>query len=102
MPDYKETTSLTKTWRRASGVKIENSVGIIPRVEFTEEDATSQSGITQVTPAGFIRAEYTPDETFDLLDPETGEVQEVLTQAFVYKVLHSLYLHLAKQRDLGL
>lgn len=100
MPDYKETNIVTKSWRRSNRVQITNSVGVPPMIEFTEEDAVNDGILTNVYPAGFIKANFIPENTFDILNPETGEVVGTATHMDVYVLLHSLYINLAVQRDL--
>jgi hypothetical protein len=101
MPDYRQNTKEIKSWYRATKVTINNPYGATPTIRLDEEEATDNEGVVTTVPVGFIGAEFDPAERFNLLNPDTGEVIGTVTQLDLYVILHSLYIDLAKKRDLS-
>lgn len=100
--DYRQQTAEATTWRRARQVVIANERDAVPSVVFKEEDVVRLiSGEEYRTPsAGFVAGTFNPTEQFPLVNPSTGETTgTTATHADLYVLLHSLYLHLAAQRD---
>lgn len=102
MPDYRETTETTKSWRRAFAVHLSNPLdnpagrGIV----FEEEDVILRAEATTTIVVGSVSGAFIPTETFPLLNPETGEPLGVKSSHLdVYVLLNSLYADLATKRD---
>jgi hypothetical protein len=103
MADYRETVAEALAWRRAKGVTLDNPLTGAKTVTFTEEDVVTLNGTTfnqPVTPVGAVRVEFNPEGVFPLVNPATGdEIGQTANHIDLYVMLHSLYIHLAKQRD---
>lgn len=101
MAEYKE-TPLTGTRRmRSYQVLAHNPATGTKSIEFREEWLTALSDGRLINePAGSLRKVFDdPAVEFDLLHPVTGDVIGTMSYQTVYVALHSLYLHLATERD---
>lgn len=103
MADYKASTVAGHTWTRAHRVTLENAYGGAGGVRFDEEQVISlgDAGVVR-QPAGYVIEPFTAEnaaQTFDLVNPATGEVIGAASFQDVYVVMHSLYMHLAAKRD---
>ena len=105
--NYKEeitpvTGAITK-WRRAGRVEVRNPYRAIPEIRFYEEERVQYpDGFTTAKEVGFLtEAMKNPENTFNLLNPETGEVIGSSSYQNVYILLFSLYMKLALDRDKG-
>ena len=106
MADYKETTVAGQAWTRAHRVTLENAYGGAGGVRFDEEQVISLGEAGTVRqPAGYVIESFTAEnaaESFDLLNPATGETVGTASFQDVYVLMHSLYMHLAAKRDVAL
>lgn len=99
--NYRETTVTGISWQRANRVTIDNPLGGIPLIHFVEEEVVALADGHITRPLGAVMERMTdPDAAFPLLIPDTGQVVGEATYGQVYALLHSLYLHLATQRDI--
>lgn len=111
MSNYNETSITGQAWTRCTRIVIENPLNGVPAATFIEERAINADGEVTTRPLGNIvqpfLAEETDgvsanlDETFDLVNPATGEVVGQATIADVYAMLWSAYRHVAAKRDAG-
>lgn len=102
MPDYKQTTINGTTWQRAWRVECENPLQGQRKITFHEEQVLNAGNQQIRTPAGSVSVQFdllNALTTFPLLDPDTGAQVGTATYAQVYRMLHSLYIHTAAQRD---
>lgn len=107
MSNYKQTSVVGESWVRASRVLIENPLGAPSVIRFVEDTVLNlQDGSNVTTAASSVVMESLKDdnktESFNLLNPATGEVTGTSTYEEVYAMLHSLYMHLANKRDANL
>lgn len=102
MPDYKQTTINGTSWKRAWRVECENPLQGQRKITFHEEQVLN-AGEQQIrTPTGNMSVRFDTENaltTFPLLDPDTGAQLGTATYAQVYRILHSLYMHSAAERD---
>lgn len=102
MPDYKQTTINGTSWQRAWRVECENPLQGQRQITFHEEQVLNAGNQQIRTPVGSLRVQLTADNaltSFPLLDPDTGAQLGTATYAQVYRMLHSLYMHSAAERD---
>lgn len=102
MPDYKQTSISGTSWQRAWRVECENPLQGQRQITFHEEQVLNAAGQAIRTPAGSVSVQFDLQNaltTFPLLDPDTGAQLGTATYAQVYRMLHSLYIHAATQRD---
>lgn len=106
MPNYNESTVTGTRWTRSNSVRIFNDYQSTPQINFAEEEIVSLGdGEFLKKPKGGIGTLLTPENIiteFNLLNPETGDTIGTGTYQQVYVLLHSLYLHLAAERDAGI
>ena len=103
MANYKEESVSGTKWIRSNRVNITNPFNGMPRVNFGEEEITVLSdGKVHTTIWDGISEEFNdPNTQFDLVNPQTGDLLgSTATYQDVYVLLHSLYISLAKKRDL--
>lgn len=102
MANYKETQITATKYQRAKMAMIINEKGENPKVAFTEEQIVLLDDGTFVkNDCGRIQEELTVDnatEQFDILNDD-GTVAGQSTYQDVYKLLSSLYIHMATKRD---
>jgi hypothetical protein len=102
MSNYREEEITGSKWRRSHFVSIENPLVGEKAVTFHEQMARQTSdGELQVKDAGSLRQSFDdPSVVFDLRSPlDDSLLGATATYQDVYVILHSLYLHLASQRD---
>jgi len=102
MTNYKQASVTGESWVRAVRVVLENPLGGGAAATFIEESVVSTPAGTVMQAAGNVVEPFTAEnaaESFDLLNPETGEVAGSATYQDVYAMLHSLYYHVAAKRD---
>ena len=103
MPDYKAAQVAGSKWQRCHRLTIENTFETTPRVIFEEEVIVNMGAGELVSkPVNSIVEEFAPDKyttQFDVLNPITGEAIGTAQYQDVYGLLHSLYIHLAQDRD---
>lgn len=102
MAEYRESPITGRKRMRSYRVTAHNPANGARAIEFAEEWLTELDDGRYINePAGSIRRDFTdPTAQFALLNPETGEpVGLSATYLQVYVMLHSLYMHLAAQRD---
>ena len=100
--NYKETTVAGTSWVRSNFVTVHNPLGGTGTIRFNEERVIVLGDRSISEPAGSVQERLTEDKrskVFDLKHPETLEVVGQATYEQVYLLLHSLYLHLAAERD---
>lgn len=102
MSKYRETNLTGQKWVRSNRVIISNPYQGVPVINFNEEEVTLLSdGKTVNTPVGLLEKMFDePNGTFDLINPVDGSVIGSANYQQVYVILHSLYISLAKTRDL--
>lgn len=102
MPNYQEQPITGSKWRRSHFVSIENPLAGERAVTFHEQIARqTDDGLASFEDAGSLRQPFTdPSVVFDLRSPvDDSLLGSTATYEEVYVILHSLYLHLASQRD---
>ena len=100
--NYKETTVTGASWVRANSVTVHNPLGGTGTIRFNEERVIVLEDKSIFEPVGSVQERLTEDKrskVFALKHPETLEVVGQATYEQVYLLLHSLYLHLAAERD---
>lgn len=103
MPNYREAIlEGVKRWRRSYMFVGYNHYGAVPPLSFLEED------LTELEPGEMLAKQHgvtltatmsAPDTVFDVMNPETDEVIGSATYLDLQVMLHSLYRHLADERD---
>lgn len=101
MAEYKERPVGGRKRQRSYRVIANNPANGARSIQFDEEELTElDDGRFINTPIGSIRKDFSePMKAFDILYPETGEVIGKTNYMQVYVLLHSLYMHLAVERD---
>lgn len=102
MPDYKQTSISGTSWQRAWRVECENPLQGQRQITFHEEQVLNAAGQQIRTPVGSVSVQFDLQNaltTFPLLDPDTGAQIGTATYLQVYRMLHSLYMHSAAERD---
>lgn len=101
MAEYKEVAVAGRKRMRSHRVVASNPASGVRSIRFDEEWLTElDDGRFINEPAGSITRDFIdPDAVFDVLNPETGEVVGQANYLQVYVLLHSLYMHLALERD---
>lgn len=103
--NYKQTQITGESWVRASKVLIDNPLEDVASIRFVEENVLNLGLLGKLsTPSINVITERltkeTTNTTFDILDADTLEpTGVVMTYQDVYKLLNSLYMHLAHKRD---
>jgi hypothetical protein len=101
---YKEAQVSGNTWVRSNRVTIDNPMEGTPTIVFNEEMIYDIGGAIVRGPVSVLDKQLTIDNAFtefQVLDTETNEeVGQVATYFQVRQLLHSLYVHLAKERDI--
>ena len=100
MADYKQSDVVGTQWNRAYRVLIQNPLGGIPSVAFSEELAINLGSNTITQPSRTLVAGFSPTGEIQLINPETGDLlNSTMSHSELYVALHSLYIQLAKERD---
>jgi len=106
MSNYKQTSVVGESWVRAYSIIINNLINQPKTIHFQEEKAiVTDDGDVLTKRVGEVSEKFNDENAnteFDLLNPETGEVIRTTTYSEVYAILHSLYMHLAVERDVRL
>lgn len=97
--NYKQTNATGSMWTRCKNVYVNNPYGGVPTVVLNEESAISIGDTVITQPGRVINGSFTPTASFDLLNPDTGDVIGTATHMEVYVLLHSLWLSMAKAQD---
>jgi hypothetical protein len=100
MSKYKESDVLGSRYIRANQIQIQNELEK-QSITFSEQEIINiGDGEVLKRNVGSLSAVFTPEPEFPLLNPETGEpTGQTMSYGAVYVVLHSLYIHLATERD---
>ena len=99
MANYKESELTGTVYTRCNSITIRNPLEGIKQAVFNEEVAlVTDTGIT-TTPVKDCALEFTNDGHIDLYNPATGEVVGSMPHTEVYKVIYSMYLTAAYNRD---
>lgn len=101
MAEYKESSITGRKRMRSYRVIASNPASGARSIQFDEEWLTELDDGRYINePSGSIRRDFSaPGTEFDLVHPETGAVIGSATYLNVYMLLHSLYMHLATERD---
>ena len=110
MANYKETDLAGVSWIRCRTVTIVNPmVGTIdigtkqpsvPTAYFQEEKVISIDGSKTLVDIGSCQKKFNPSEVINIRNPDTGELTgNTSSHGDLYKVLYSLYLQTALERD---
>ena len=100
MAQYQEQTGPGQIWQRCYSIRIDNPLGGQATLTFDEERVITIGDQVVKTPHTVCRKRFNSPLTFPLRNPQTGELTgETMTHLEVYKILHSLYIHTAMQRD---
>jgi hypothetical protein len=120
MPKYKQSAVTGESWTRAFRVEINNPVydpnapvnyamPADPEIFFVEETVVETSDgkflkqpvvhTSSLTFASELLTENNINETFVIIDENGDETSENSTYNEVYRLLSSLYIHVAKKRD---
>lgn len=99
--NYREQAITGSKWVRSNRVTITHPYNGLSTIAFGEEEITMLSdGRTHTANLPGIRQAFdNPNTTFDLLNPQTGEVIGTASHLDVYVMLNSLYRDLAAKRD---
>ena len=105
MPKYNESPVQGEAWRRAFQLVGSNDYGSAPSIFYNEEDVVLLEGDKIIkNHVGQIGTVFTLDNAqtqFQLRNPDTEEyIEAYATFQDLFVMLHSLYFHLAKERDL--
>lgn len=107
MPKYNETSVQGESWRRSFQLAGSNEYGKTPYIRFDEETAIAISEGETVTyrNGNSVSAHLLPETAlteFQLRNPETDEyIDSYATYKDLFVLIHSIYFHLAKERDKG-
>lgn len=107
MPKYNESNVAGEFWRRSPQIYCFNGYNSIPYICFDEENIILLSDGTFASNrlANKLSQELTPENantSFQLKNPETEEyIEAYATYKDLFVLLHSLYFHLAIERDRG-
>lgn len=102
MANYKQATVSGESWTRCDRVVCNNPLNGEKSIVFQEEtiayigDNLVNLGNDHVYTS---LDEETINTKFNIINPETGDVLGESTCGEVYALLHSLYMHLALERD---
>lgn len=100
MAQYQEQTVQGQVWQRCYAIHITNPLGGQATITFEEEKVMTVDSEVIKNPTGLCRKRFNAPVTFPLRNPQTGEpTGETMTHLDVYKVLYSLYMQTALQRD---
>ncbi len=99
--NYKQTNATGSLWTRCRQISINNPLGQMPTVQFSEEEAIALGDKVMTQPGRIINGAFNPATEFDLINPDTGEVIGTSNHMQVYVILHSLWMSLAKERDIA-
>lgn len=110
MANYRETNLTGVSWVRCRAITINNpiegtmdpnnSLPDVPVAYFQEEKVISIDGVRNLVSAGYCSRKFTPTDVINLRDPDTGELTGATSShSELYKLLYSLYLQTALERD---
>lgn len=103
--NYQETNVSGTSYVRAYAGSFVNFLDGMKRIDFQEERVVNVEGLPPIkTPVGCIEKMLTPENmatSFDILNPQTGEIVSQATYIELYTMLHSFYIHLATERDIA-
>jgi hypothetical protein len=104
MPNYNESSVSGTKYTRSNKIVIRNDLKQTPAIYFSEEDVFVISETEHIAkPAQGVGTPFTPENAeteFALLHPATGTQIGTAKYQDIYVLLHSLYYHLATQRDI--
>lgn len=107
MANYKESEVGGTSWVRSNRISISNEFDGIPSISFIEEQMYNINNTlinkpynTSSSPGGICASFDNPNKSFELINPDTGDIMGVARLNDLRVILHSLYIHLAKKRDL--
>lgn len=107
MTKYNQTSVAGESWRRSPQIFCYNNYNEPPVIAYDEEDIIVSSDGKYATSRMVNRLvqQFTPENAnteFQLKNPSTEEYTgKTATYYDLYVMLHSLYFHLAKERDKG-
>ncbi|MNL06078.1 hypothetical protein D3C87_1267040 [compost metagenome] len=99
--NYKETQIDGSSYVRCTRVVVDNGIDGSKSISFAEEQVISIVDEVIRRPIGNLSLSLTDSmgDSFDVLNPETGEVTGLMTFEQAYAVVHSAYMHAANKRD---
>lgn len=108
MAKYNETNVVGESWRRANKVVCTNEYEQPPTIFYQEEELFNfsdgkivKSLYTTLSPVMEVFTPENADTEFELIDPSTElPTGDTATYRDLHVLIHSLYFHLAKKRDL--
>lgn len=103
MANYREVEGQANAWTRAFRIVLENPRNAVASALFYEEKVVKIGDDEVSKPFGHVKETFTPENantTFPLLNPQTGDVIGTASYGQVYAIMHSLYIHLANERDI--
>ena len=104
MSEYKENAVTGTKWQRANRISIINEHDRPVVISFQEEELVTIGDQTIKNPIPLLLEKTLTQEDmsieFNLMNPTTNEVTgSTMTYAELYAAMHSLYFHLATERD---
>lgn len=105
MPDYKQTNLTGEAWNRFSQINVSNPLDGQAHITCTEDQVLVIDGQQILRRAvATVSFAFDPAETFDLLNPATGEVIKAGggSGLDVHTLVYSYVMHEAAKRDAAL
>lgn len=100
MPNYNESSISGTEWQRCHTVTIQNPLGGVPHINFSEERVISMGGESITKWVKTCGKDFDMEGGFPLLDPATNmPTGAVMSHAALYVALYSLYMQTAAERD---
>ena len=101
MSDYKQQNLSGTSWQRCGRVIITNNYGVVPLVTFCEQRAIDINGEVIINENGELNLTFDPTMEFDIVDDNLQPTGSKQSQEDLLIGIRSLYIHLAKLRDLA-
>lgn len=102
MPNYQERAITGTEYRRASGIEFDNPIVGDRILRVREEIVRTIDGEDARTFSEYLSMNLSVlpgSTTFDVLNPSDNSVVGTVTLTQLYRILYSLYWHLAQERD---
>lgn len=103
MANYNETSAQGTAWKRCHKIIIDNPLGGTPSIRFFEQDVVVIGDKTIAADSSTCTSEFSADKPILMADTETLEIDpnNSVTQGDLYAILFSLYMAVAKSRDVA-
>lgn len=99
--NYKESSIAGTSWVRAREVSISNQYMSTPSISILEEKVISVEGDIVKKDVGYLTQAFDPNSLVSVIDPVTNiDTGAKVTHEYIYSMLYSLYMSMAKQRDI--